>query len=346
MQITHTSHYQVFFHTYEVAGRMWPRIFSRIIVGLLLFEIMSSGLFLLRKAYPLAALCWPLIFLTIGFKLTMDAAYLRSTRVLPLQLLTQRLGTAETSVVDPSVVARNNNSNTTNDPQPSSSERTTRLSFARDLPNRTTLRRRRTVLDQDDYVAAPTVHTDFRQPPMTLVDGILNTGMKKYGHPALLGHLPHLWLPVASRNYRRSSHYSDDLNLCGTSMATKPVRFLSNGSVCSSPISPVDGDSSLLSVGEVDTMNNNSNNERQPLLYSSSPQQQTGGILQYSDGRQEQVLLEDEEASSVDTSSSEEDETAARKMYYHHPERRSRVVLPNSFSSTNNNNKNSGYGAI
>ncbi|KAI7859840.1 hypothetical protein BDC45DRAFT_495107 [Circinella umbellata] len=332
----------VFFHTYEVAGRMWPRIFSRIIVGLLLFEIMSSGLFLLRKAYPLAALCWPLIFLTIGFKLTMDAAYLRSTRVLPLQLLTQRLGTAETSVVDPSAVA---NSNTNNDPQPSTSERTTRLSFARDLPNRTTLRRRRTVLDQDDYVAAPTIHTDFRQPPMSLVEGILNTGMKKYGHPALLGHLPHLWLPVASKNYRRSSHYSDDLNSSGPSMATKPIRFLPNGSVCSSPISPIDADSSLLFIGDVDSTNNNNNNERQPLLYSTSPQQQTG-ILQYYDGRQEQVLLEDEEASSVDTSSSEEDETAARKMYYHHPERRSRVVLPNSFSSANNNNKNGSYGAI
>ncbi|KAI9255766.1 hypothetical protein BDA99DRAFT_517557 [Phascolomyces articulosus] len=303
----------VFFHSYEVAGRMWPRIFSRIIVGLLLFEIMSSGLFLLRKAYPLAALCWPLIFLTIGFKLTMDAAYLRSTRILPLQLLTQRLGTAETTVIDPSVAGAVNNhkSSNNNDPQPSTSERTTRLSFARDFPNRTTLRRRRTVLDQDDYIAAPTIHTDFRQPPMTLVDGILNTGMKKYGHPALLGHLPHLWLPVAARNYRRSSHYSEDVNISDTTSYN----------------------------------NNNNSNERQPLLYSTSPQ---NGILQYPDGQQE-VLLEDEEASSVDTSSSEEDETAARKMYYHHPERRSRVVLPNSFNSasySNINNNRTGYGAV
>ncbi|KAI9497544.1 hypothetical protein BDB00DRAFT_628628 [Zychaea mexicana] len=300
----------VFFHPYEVAGRMWPRIFSRIIIGLLLFETMSSGLFLLRKAYPLAVLCWPLILITIVFKLTMDAAYLRSTRVLPLQLLTQRLGIAETTVVDtPTVVAPPPNGSNNVDPQPSTSERSTRLSFARDLPNRTTLRRRRTVLDQDDYVAAPTVHTDYRQPPMTLVDGILNKGMKKYGHPALQGQLPHLWLPVSAKSYRRSSHYSED--------TTKPVRFMSN----------------------------DENNERQPLLYSTSPQ--NGVPVQQQQQQQQQLgeeaLIEDEEASSVDSSSSEEDETAARAMYYHHPERRSRAVLPNSFSSYNSRNN---YGAV
>ncbi|KAI8140824.1 hypothetical protein BJV82DRAFT_621286 [Fennellomyces sp. T-0311] len=296
----------VFFHPYEVAGRMWPRIFSRIIIGLLLFELMSIGLFLLRKAFPLAALCVPLVILTFLFKMTMDAAYLRSTHVLPLQLLTQRLGIAETTVVDPP----------NNDPQPSTSERSTRLSFARDPTMKTTLRRRRTVLDQDDYIAAPTVHTDFRQPPMTLVDGILNTGMKKYGHPALQGALPQLWLPVAAKAYRRSSHYSDDLG-------AKPVRFMSNGSVCSSPISPRDLVPSILSIGEVDNVN-----ERTPLFYSSSPR---GMLPPQQEG--------EEEASSVDSSSSEEDETAARAMYYHHPERRSRVVLPSSLGSRS-------YGAV
>ncbi len=33
-------------------------------------------------------------------------------------------------------------------------------------------------------------------PPMSLYDGVLNTGMRNYGPPALVGVLPWLWLPV------------------------------------------------------------------------------------------------------------------------------------------------------
>ncbi|KAI7864770.1 hypothetical protein BDF14DRAFT_1875829 [Spinellus fusiger] len=171
----------VYFHPYEVAGRMWPLVFSRIITGLLLFELTSSGLFVLKRAYPLALLCIPLILLTILFKLGMDAAYQRNTQFLPLQMLSDRFGPMST-VAEPL--------NKTPIPHTSFSQASSHHKDS--MP----LRRRRTVLDEDDYEAEPQQYTDFKEPPMTLLDGILNTGMKQYGHPALLGVLPQLWLPI------------------------------------------------------------------------------------------------------------------------------------------------------
>ncbi|KAL0145494.1 hypothetical protein V8B55DRAFT_1462087 [Mucor lusitanicus] len=192
--------YWFYFHSYEVAGRMWPLVFSRIIIGLLIFELTSAGLFTLNKSYPLAALCIPLIFLTSG-------AYQRSTQFLPLQLLSEKLGPMTTialqqhqprGVVDDINVhplmkstptATTTESAETANAETSSGSNTAAVAMKKN-------RKRRTVLDEDDYVADPRKFTDFREPPMTLLNGILNTGMKQYGHPALLGVLPQLWLPT------------------------------------------------------------------------------------------------------------------------------------------------------
>lgn len=176
---------------------MWPMVFSRIIIGLIIFELTSAGLFTLNKSYPLAALCMPLILLTIAYKVVMDKAYQKSTQFLPLQLLAEKLGPMTT-------IAQKQDSTNSDDSsvhplqyQPESSTRPKPLAHVSTskiakLKNR----RRRTVLDEDDYVADPRKFTDYREPPMTLLEGILNTGMKQYGHPALLGALPQLWLPV------------------------------------------------------------------------------------------------------------------------------------------------------
>ncbi|KAG0947779.1 hypothetical protein G6F32_006052 [Rhizopus arrhizus] len=57
-------------------------------------------------------------------------------------------------------------------------------------------RHRKVVLDEDDYEAIPDRLTDYRQPPMQLNPGLLDTGLKKFGNPLLVGILPQLWLPV------------------------------------------------------------------------------------------------------------------------------------------------------
>ncbi|KAG0775524.1 hypothetical protein G6F17_010275 [Rhizopus arrhizus] len=185
----------VFFHSYEVAGRMWPMVFSRIIIALIIFELTSAGLFTLNKSFTLSALCVPLLIMTVVYKVVMDKAYQKSTQFLPLQLLSEKLGPVTTSAP----VASH-----PDDPSRASEEVSVQPEQDNNTDKLSRIRRRRTVLDEDDYVAEPRETTDFREPPMTLLNGILNTGMKQYGHPALLGVLPQLWLPMKADSILRT----------------------------------------------------------------------------------------------------------------------------------------------
>lgn len=60
----------------------------------------------------------------------------------------------------------------------------------------------KSVVDEDDYQAIPDRFTDYRQPPMTLYPGVLNSGMRHYQHPAFAGPLPTLWLPLKKGSAR------------------------------------------------------------------------------------------------------------------------------------------------
>ncbi|SAM06387.1 hypothetical protein [Absidia glauca] len=196
----------VYFHPYEVAGRMWPLVFSRIIVGLLLFETLAAGLFVLNKAYTLALLCTPLVLMTLLFNFGVDQAYQKSTQYLPLQLLSERFGPLTTTVTAPP----------TRQPSPEPIVPPPKRPQASSPPP-ALLRRRRTVLDEDDYEAQARKYTNFKEPPMTLLDGILNTGMKRYAHPAFLGVLPQLWLPIkADTHYKYQPLVDTDGNLQST----------------------------------------------------------------------------------------------------------------------------------
>ncbi|KAF9928899.1 hypothetical protein FBU30_002041 [Linnemannia zychae] len=71
----------------------------------------------------------------------------------------------------------------------------------------------KSVVDEDDYQAIPDRYTDYRQPPMTLYPGVLNSGMRHYQHPALAGPLPTLWLPIkkgSEADSRRKSMLVDE----------------------------------------------------------------------------------------------------------------------------------------
>lgn len=221
----------VYFHPYEVAGRMWPLVFSRIIVGLLLFETLAAGLFVLNKAYTLALLCTPLVLMTLLFNFGVDQAYQKSTQYLPLQLLSERFGPLTTTVTAPPtrlpspepVIAAPKR------PQPSSPPH----------PGAALLRRRRTVLDEDDYEAQARKYTNFKEPPMTLLDGILNTGMKRYAHPAFLGVLPQLWLPIkADKHYKYQPLVDQEGNLQSTDPDTAPLLVESPSPLISRSVIP------------------------------------------------------------------------------------------------------------
>ncbi|KAJ1651163.1 hypothetical protein IWQ61_008207 [Dispira simplex] len=47
----------------------------------------------------------------------------------------------------------------------------------------------------DQYDLLPDKYTDYSQSPMELVYGVLDSGIKSYMHPSLVGELPYLWLP-------------------------------------------------------------------------------------------------------------------------------------------------------
>ena len=60
--------------------------------------------------------------------------------------------------------------------------------------------RRYAVNDETLYVAPSDKRTDYSQPPMSnFYYGVLNTGRRRYAHPALTGLLPQPWLPAKAK---------------------------------------------------------------------------------------------------------------------------------------------------
>ncbi|KAG2187199.1 hypothetical protein INT44_004871 [Umbelopsis vinacea] len=287
----YVSSHLVYFHPYEVAGRAWPMVFSRIIVGLLIFEITSAGIFALKRAFELSALCAPLIIVTILFKIVMDSAYNRSSQVIPLQMLTQKFGSDQLQYAAALAAQQQNG-----ELSPSAVE---------DPPERAPARRR-TVLDDDDYEAEPVEQTDFKEPPMTLFDGILNTGMKRFGHPAIVGVLPQLWLPVKGGHQlqRRRSRY------IRPSLSTASLRIKRSSS------------RAVAQNGNGDQVGQ----EFAQTEYQEEPQDmeadERSGLL--SNG-ETAVQVEDEANTSENTrddSDYDTEEDGINATYYHHPERR------------------------
>ena len=67
-------------------------------------------------------------------------------------------------------------------------------------------RRRYAMNDATLYVAPETDKTDYSQPPMRYwYYGVLNTGRRRYDHPALNGILPELWLPTQKKKQHEVS---------------------------------------------------------------------------------------------------------------------------------------------
>ncbi|CAJ0649645.1 4352_t:CDS:2 [Entrophospora sp. SA101] len=165
----------VYFHPYETAGLAWPKIFRRIIVGLYIYQLMMIGYFSLKKSYYLTLATIPLPFITSLFFYYVNQAYYRISTVISLQHL------VETEKKSQSIARIDNDENLSND----------QSSTGKDKRNVHS-----DVLEDDLYHAAPDYYTDYSQPPMSLTEGILNTGMRDYRNPSLVGSLPILWLPV------------------------------------------------------------------------------------------------------------------------------------------------------
>nr|CAG8547931.1 1116_t:CDS:10 [Entrophospora candida] len=199
----------VYFHPYETAGLAWPKIFQQITIGLYIYQILMIGYLALRESYFLAAALLPVIIATMFFYQFVNSAYDRNSKFIPLEKLKEAeeqlpdhtdhvTFKQKDSKTNPTAVTNSENSN----PQTNSNVATSSSSGGGAGGGSSAAGKtvegesQRDVLEDDLYHAAPDMYTDYSQPPMTLFDGVLNTGMRNYVAPELVGTLPWLWLPV------------------------------------------------------------------------------------------------------------------------------------------------------
>ncbi|KAH9006634.1 DUF221-domain-containing protein [Lactarius hatsudake] len=164
----------VFYKPYESQGQAWPITFTRLIWGVLIFLVFMSGNFVLKRSFVLSSLVAPLFVFTVAWSVHISNSFHGLTKFVNLSAVFEVQRGEETDEV---VRLR------TGHP----------VSWSQSNLNR----RRYAQNDEILYVAPEDDHTDYSQPPMAnWYNGVLNTGKKRYGHPALTGLLPQPWLPL------------------------------------------------------------------------------------------------------------------------------------------------------
>ncbi|ORY27742.1 hypothetical protein BCR39DRAFT_536914 [Naematelia encephala] len=211
----------VYFKPYESNGEAWRISFARLLWGLLIFQVFMTGLFSLQSqkdSYwrPLAML--PLITYSVWWSWTMFrdfgplSTYLALSSICEVQ---RGEGADEVAGVEEEGPVTRSQSNLNH--------------------------RRYAVNDETLYVAPSDKRTDYSQPPMNnFYYGVLNTGRRRYAHPALTGKLPQPWLPAKDRpkafgdgaKERRGIVLSLRRKMGGKKRKSKdPLRAESSGSV-------------------------------------------------------------------------------------------------------------------
>ncbi|KAI8605199.1 hypothetical protein EDD21DRAFT_364191 [Dissophora ornata] len=210
----------VLFHPYESAGQTWPMVYNRLMIGLLIFQSTMLGLFMLKQSYLLGGLMVPLPIGTISFWVYTTSRYQSSAEYVPLELLrpaeiesqlepyndesAQEDPSAPAAAVGPAsqvpghilINVDQNNSGASKAVNGSGNGTAVGTATAVTTPGGVRRRIPKSVVEEDDYQVFPDRYTDYRQPPMTLYPGVLNSGMRQYSHPAIAGPLPTLWLPL------------------------------------------------------------------------------------------------------------------------------------------------------
>ncbi|KIK63926.1 hypothetical protein GYMLUDRAFT_241156 [Collybiopsis luxurians FD-317 M1] len=164
----------VFYKPYESQGQAWPLTYVRLIWGVLIFLVFMTGFFLLSESFILSFLLVPLLAGTLFWswwmhkKLTPLSEYVNLSSVFEVERGEESADVARLKMGHPVTWSQSN------------------LNKRRYAQNDETL-----------YVAPEDERTDYSQPPMAnWYRGVLNTGKRRYGHPALNGVLPEPWLPL------------------------------------------------------------------------------------------------------------------------------------------------------
>ncbi|KAH9943319.1 uncharacterized protein BXZ73DRAFT_40317 [Epithele typhae] len=164
----------VFYKPYESQGQAWPITFVRLIWGVLIFIGFMIGMFIIKKSFILATLLAPLLAGTLLWWYYTDKQFRPLSKCVSLHSVHEvERGEESADVV--------------------------RLRAGHPVTwSQSNLNRRRYAQnDETLYVAPEDERTDYSQPPMSnFYSGVLNTGKRRYGHPALTGVLPYPWLPI------------------------------------------------------------------------------------------------------------------------------------------------------
>ncbi|KAI3494647.1 hypothetical protein L1887_40463 [Cichorium endivia] len=154
----------VFYKPYESQGQAWPISASRCIWALVLFHVFQFSLFSVRKQLLMSTLMLPLIVFTFWFAQHLQTTFGPLTEHVNLSSVVEVLKEVEP---DPATAGLAQNG-------PPSMARADEVTTDTAIPRPTTASR----LVRGYY------------------PGVLNTGRRRYGHPAITGILPELWLPI------------------------------------------------------------------------------------------------------------------------------------------------------
>ncbi|KAI5996071.1 hypothetical protein EDC04DRAFT_2801083 [Pisolithus marmoratus] len=157
----------VFFKPYESQGQAWPITFVRLVWGIVIFQVFMIGILTLRQSYIMSSLLVPLLAGTVAWSWYIHSAMRPLSHAVSLSSVSVTRLREEHPVAVSEVAVFN-------------------------------LSRRRYAQNDDTFYVAPEdERTDYSQPPMAnWYYGVLNTGKRRYGHPALTGVLPEPWLPL------------------------------------------------------------------------------------------------------------------------------------------------------
>ncbi|KAJ1305006.1 hypothetical protein OPQ81_000049 [Rhizoctonia solani] len=163
----------VFYKPAESRGEAWPITFRRLMWGLTLFQTFMTGIFILKQSFVLASLMAPLIIGTMWWAWWINKEYVPLSTYVSLSAVCEvQRGTEE---------------------EINRMRRGEAVSASQSHLNK----RRYAQNDETLYVAPEDQRTDYSQQPMAnWYWGVLNTGRRRYGHPALTGVLPTPWLPL------------------------------------------------------------------------------------------------------------------------------------------------------
>ncbi|MCO5565398.1 hypothetical protein L7F22_019071 [Adiantum nelumboides] len=206
----------VFYRSYESRGQAWPLSSMRCLWALLLFQIFQLSLFSVRKQLLLSTLTLPLIAFTFWFHHYLNRTFTELSEYVSLSSIAEinkpslqpGTGKAQATLAPSAEIANAvaNNGSTTNQnmkKQLVDQQRNPIVALRAEAldgidPSETVLSRKRySTKDETLFIAQKDRHTDYREPPAGgYYYGILNTGRRRYGHPAVAGILPDVWPPV------------------------------------------------------------------------------------------------------------------------------------------------------